>query len=289
MSFRKFVIVGPGLIGGSVGMGVKNASLADTVVGVGHRQMSIDRAIDLGAIDHGSLDLEEAAKEADFLLLCTRVNLFADMVRRVAPCLAENAIISDVGSTKREVVAAVEDALGNSSAVFIGAHPLAGSEKRGIDAACPRLFDGSRVILTPGKRSTPTAEESVERLWTALGAHVSIMTPETHDAILAEISHLPHVVAAAVVNAVSDKALAFASTGFRDATRIASGDPELWRDICATNRDNLIAALSRVAGEIHEFRAALEEGDDDALERLLHQARQRRDGGHHGADGNHAQ
>jgi len=287
--FRKFVIVGPGLIGGSVGMGVRAAGLADTVVGVGHRQGSIDRALVLGAIDEGTLDLEEAAEEADFLLLCTRVNLFADMARRAAPRLAENAVISDVGSTKREVVAAVEEAIRGSSAVFVGSHPLAGSEERGIDAARPHLFDGSRVILTPGKRSTPAARECVERLWTVLGAHVSIMTPETHDAILAEISHLPHVVAAAVVNAVTDEALGFASTGFHDATRIASGDPEIWRDICATNRDNLLAAVSRVTGQIHELRVALEAGDDEALERFLQQAKQRRDGGLHGGGGGETQ
>lgn len=270
-------------------MGVRNAGFADTVVGVGHRQGSIDRALALGAIDEGSLDLEAAAEEADFLLLCTRVSLFAETVRRAAPRLAKNAVISDVGSTKREVVAAVEDALRGSSAVFVGGHPLAGSEERGIDAARPHLFDGTRVILTPGKRSTPAARESVERLWTVLGAHVSIMTPETHDAVLAEISHLPHVVAAAVVNAVTDEALGFASTGFHDATRIASGDPEIWRDICATNRDNLLTTLSRVAGQIHELRAALEAPDDKALERLLRQAKQRRDGGLHGAGGNQAQ
>lgn len=275
--FRKFVIIGPGLIGGSVGMGVRAARLAARVVGVGYRQSSLDEALERGAIDEASLNAEEAAEEADFVLLCTRVGLFAEMAARVVPRLTAGAVISDVGSTKEAVTAAIEKVVAGSPVAFVGSHPLAGSEQRGVGAARADLFRGSVCIVTPSAASTPEAEARVEVLWRALGATVCRMSPAQHDAVVAEISHLPHLAAAALVLCISEAAVPYAARGFRDMTRIAGGDPALWRDICATNRKHLIRALDQFGERVRAVRDALAAGDDSVLQQFLEEARSRRE------------
>jgi prephenate dehydrogenase len=277
--FRRFVIVGPGLIGGSVGMAVRAAGLAQRVIGVGHQQSSIDAAVASGAIDEGTLNVEDAAQDADFLLLCTRIRLFTETAHRAIPRLARHAIISDVGSTKRAVTAAIEKAVGSVPVSFVGSHPMAGSEQRGIAAARADLFRGSTCVVTASAKSSPEAEARVAEMWRALGATVVRMSASEHDAIMAEVSHLPHVAAAAIVAAASDGALAHAARGFRDATRIASGDPSVWRDICATNRDNILNSLDNLISKLENVRAAMASGDDDAVERFLAEAKKRRDEG----------
>ena len=277
--FESVVIVGPGLVGGSLGQALRAKGLARLVVGVGRRQVSLDRALERGAIDEATLDLEGAVVGADLVVLATGVGLIPRQAEAVLSRVAEGAILTDVGSVKAAICRSVEEALRRAgvAAHFVGGHPLAGSEQRGVEAAREDLFRDACCILTPTEDTNRDALARVRGLWEAVGARVVELAPERHDELLAQISHLPHVAASCLVNNASDEALAFAATGFLDTTRVASGDPDLWRDICLANGEALARAARSCADALREFAAALEAQDEKAVHGLLDRAKERRD------------
>lgn len=278
----RVVIIGPGLIGGSLGMALRARRLAGHVIGVGHRHESLDRAIALGAIDEGALDPQAAVRDADLVLLAAGCGLIPLHANAVIPCMKPGAILTDVGSVKGAICQAVHQVLAGHPGCgvrFVGGHPLAGSEQRGIAAARADLFTGALCILTPTLQTDPdnTAGPAVRALWESVGCRVREMPPHRHDELLAQSSHLPHVAAACLVNALHDDALEITARGFLDITRIASGDPGLWVDICLNNREPLLAALDALGDELRDVADALDAGDADSLRRILQRAKQRRD------------
>jgi len=279
--FERVVIVGPGLIGGSLGQALRAEGLARRVVGVGHRQVSMARALEVGAVDEATLDLIAAVQEADLVVLATSVGKISEQAAMIAPKMRDGAILTDVGSVKGPLCRQMDGLLADSSQPgvrFVGGHPLAGSEQRGVDAARKDLFRNARCILTPTPRTNPDALAKVRALWEAVGCRVLALSPERHDQLLAEMSHLPHAVAAGLVNIVSDAAFDLAAAGFMDTTRVASGDPGLWLDICLANREPLAAALRALIPELEQFADRLEAADRDQILALLTRAKARRDG-----------
>ena len=278
--FERVVIVGPGLIGGSLGKALREGGLAHSVIGVGHRQASLDLALEMGAVDEATLDLDAAVPDADLVVLATSVGMICEQAGVVIPQMKAGAILTDVGSVKRPICDAAATALRDTpqaSVRFVGGHPIAGSEQRGIQAARSTLYRGATCILTPTAETCPEALASVRALWESTGCRVLELDPETHDGLLAQISHLPHAIASCLVNAVDDGALPLAASGFMDSTRIASGDPGLWRDIFSVNREALAQALRLFGDELREFSDELEAADSDALLARLNRAKSRRD------------
>jgi len=276
MRWNQVTIVGTGLIGGSLGLALKAGGLAGRVVGVGHRPATLDRARACGAADVTTLDLVEGVRGSDLVVLATAVGLFERLLAQAAEALAPGAVVIDVGSTKGEVVRRLEPLVPPGRA-FLGCHPIAGSEKRGIDHARADLFRGAVCVLTPTPRTPPEALARVSATWKALGMRILVMDPEAHDRLLAEASHLPHVVAAALARTLRPEAAPLTGTGWADTTRVAGGDPGLWRDIVMTNREGLLRALGRLEGALAEFRRAVETGDEAAVERFLAEAKAARD------------
>lgn len=265
MPFRRVAIVGTGLIGGSLGLALRRAWPETEVVGTARRAATVEKALARGAITRGAATAAEAAAGADAVVLCAPVEAVEPALREIGPALAPGAIVTDAASVKAEIVAAAARAL-PPGARFVGAHPMAGSEKDGIDAADARLYSGAVVVLTPGPRPDAAASAAVRAMWEAVGALVLEMTPEEHDRLVAAVSHLPHVVAAALVNAVGDVAegdprtLSLAAGGFRDTTRIASASPALWRTICGANREAIRAVLTLFRRRLDAMESVLGEG-----------------------------
>ena len=275
--FEQVTIVGGGLIGGSLGLSLRRRKLVGKVVGVGHRQVSIDKALEIGAVDEATLDVFEGTDGADLVVLATSIRLIAELGEKIAPRLKPGTVITDVGSTKTGIVRRLEAVLPDG-VHFVGAHPIAGSEKRGIDAAVNGLFDGAVCVLTPSENTESDATGRVAKLWRAVGARVSTLSPETHDAMLARTSHLPHVVAAMLIASLEDPDTEFVGTGIRDTTRVASGDVNIWCDVLLSNREAVLDATNTFAERMSEVRGALDAGDRDRLAQLLTNAKTRRDG-----------
>ena len=274
--WNQVTIIGTGLIGGSLGLALKRAGLARHVLGVGHRQRTLDRAVACGAADETTLDPAEGVRGSDLVVLATAVGLFESLLRRAADHLADAAVVLDVGSTKAEVVRTGE-ALVPPGRAFVGCHPIAGSEKRGIDYADADLFRGATCVVTPTDRTPADALHRVTETWEALGMRVVRLAPDAHDRLLAEVSHLPHVAAAAIVQAVSPEAEPLVGTGWADTTRIAGGDPGLWRDILLTNPEGIGRGLKRFRETLAALEEALADRDGQRIERLLAEAKERRD------------
>lgn len=280
--FDNIAIVGVGLIGGSLGMAAKRRGIARHVIGIGRTEQKLMRAKILGAIDEYSLDIENAADQADLLVLCTPVQLVAPTLQRMAASLKSGAIITDAGSTKREIVAAC-DAVVPDGCFFVGGHPMAGSEQTGVDAARADLFAGATYVLTPGANTDLTALGRMTEFAVGLGARVEILSPEEHDEAVAVISHLPHAIASALMQLAEDshrrtgKTFALAAGSFRDLTRIADSSPELWRDICLTNSDSLSEAISNLQESLSNLKSALQSRDGEAIQRFFEQSRQIRE------------
>jgi prephenate dehydrogenase len=278
----RVAVIGVGLIGGSFALALKAARQATHVVGAGRSAANLQLALERGAIDSIAKEAGAAARDADVVLVAAPVAQFERVFADVASALSAKAIITDAGSTKRDVIAAARRALGAKIAQFVPGHPIAGAEKSGVAAASGELFRNRRVILTPLAENSPATLSRVQSLWQACGARVSRMDADEHDAVLAAVSHLPHVLAFALVHEVASRANAeqlfsLAAGGFRDFTRIASSHPEMWRDICVANRDRLIAELASYQGKLGKMKALLEAGDGAALERLFAEAREARD------------
>ena len=272
---KRISILGVGLLGGSIGLAIKSLVSDCQIIGYGHRQSTLDNSIRLGAIDLAFTDPAAAVEGADLVILCTPVGLFGEILAKISDALSPEAIFTDVGSTKQSVVQLAGKLLKYPTR-FVGSHPMAGSEKRGVEFARADLFRGAHCITTPLASTDPKALEDIEAFWKMLGMRISRLAPDEHDRILAEVSHLPHAVAAALVAMQSEKGLSLCGPGFRDATRIAAGDPGLWRDIFIDNKQSLSASLRRLRDELDQLQQKLDDGDAKAIEQWLDAAARRR-------------
>ena len=282
---ERVTIVGVGLIGGSIGLAVRERGLAREVVGVGRRQPSLAKAQALGAIDRGTTNLVEGAAGADVVVIATPVDSVVDAVRSVAK-VAPHAVITDAGSTKaeicrrlrqpshKEIQAGVERI---SPGRFVGSHPLAGDHRTGPEFARADLFKGRVVVVTPEDETLPGLVERIEEFWESLGASVVLLSPTEHDRALAATSHLPHLLASALAAATPEEWLQLAATGWGDTTRIAAGDPQLWTQIFRQNREAVIDALRRFQHRLAAFDDAIAGQDDAALVAQLQEAKRIRD------------
>ncbi len=282
MQFRKITIVGVGLLGGSVGLAARKCRVAKEIAGYARRPKTIAEAEKVGALDYATTDLLAAVSGADLVILCTPLAQMRTLTERFLPALKRGAIVTDVGSVKADVVRELESLVAKAGAQFVGSHPLAGGEKMGVPAARADLYTNAVCVVTPTKKSNPAAVRKVEQFWKSLGARVVKMDAAKHDALVSRTSHLPHLVAAALAGLVLDpkspKVQAqLCATGFRDTTRIASGSPEMWRDIALTNRKNVSQSVDALVGELKKFQAALKNGDAKAVEKFFATAKERRD------------
>jgi prephenate dehydrogenase len=273
----KLAVIGVGLIGGSFALALKQAKQVSHVVGVGRNAANLKTALERGIIDSTAPDAGAAARGADLVLVATPVGQYAQVFASLRDA---SALITDGGSTKRDVIAAARNALGPRISRFVPAHPIAGAEKSGAAAASADLFRGKRVVLTPVEENRAQDVSTVEQVWRSCGANVSRMNPEEHDAVLATVSHLPHLLAYALVHEVASRdnsaqLFSFAAGGFRDFTRIASSHPEMWRDICVANKDQLLREIARFSSKLEEVKALLD--NPAKLEKLFAEARAARD------------
>jgi prephenate dehydrogenase len=276
MKLHTLVIVGVGLIGGSIGLAARRRGLAERIVGVGRQQSSLDAALALGAIDEGSLDLIAAVSRADLAVFCTPVDRIAEQVLDSAPHCRPGTLLTDAGSTKAAIVAAIEAEL-PAHVHFVGSHPLAGSEKRGPEFADAELYQDRLTIVTTTPRTKPNNVERVTAFWQALGSHVKVMSPDEHDSALAMTSHLPHLTASALAGVLPLALRDLTASGFRDSTRVAAGDPSLWTGIFLQNRAAMLVALESLQARLVLFRQAIAAGDRATLDTLLTQAKRMRD------------
>lgn len=245
-------------------------------MGYGHRADTLREAARIGAVDETHDEPAAAVRGADLVVVCTPVGMIPKLLAAVARELAPGAVVTDVGSTKRSIVAAAEQAL-PPGAHFVGSHPMAGSEKRGVQFARADLFERAVCITTQTARTNEAALAKAEAFWQLLGMRTTRLTPDEHDRLLADVSHLPHVIAAALVGMQADAALGLCGKGFLDVTRIAAGDAGLWRDILLDNRDNLRRSIARMGEEMKRLEALLESRDAHALEAWLARAAARRE------------
>jgi prephenate dehydrogenase len=272
----RLAVIGVGLIGGSFALALKQSKAVSHAVGVGRNPANLELALERGIIDSIAPDAAAAARGADLVLISTPVAQFPDVFTRLAGSLDAKTLVTDGGSTKRDVIAAARKALGKRISQFVPAHPIAGAEKSGAAAAAADLFRGRRVVLTPLEENSGQDISKVEHAWQSCGAKVSRMDAQEHDAVLAAVSHLPHLLAFALVHELarrdnSAQLFSFAAGGFRDFTRIASSHPEMWRDICVANRDRLLDEVSKYSKKLDQVKALLDSPAE--LEKLFAEAR----------------
>ena len=270
---ERLAIVGVGLLGGSVAKAVRAQALAREIVGIGRDLARLGPALRDGALDRVTTDLAEGVAGADRILLAAPVLANETLLPRVWRAASPGAVLTDVGSTKRGIVAAADRlAAGRPEVHFVGSHPMAGSEKSGYAVARVDLFRGATVVVTPTESSDAAAAKGVGEFWAALGARVVVLEPAAHDRAVAAISHLPHVAAWALVDAVArfePDALSIAARGFKDTTRIAASDPEVWREILLDNREAVRGSLAAFRGALDDLEALIESGDGVALTAYL--------------------
>jgi len=270
MQFDTICIVGVGLIGGSFGIAVRERHLARQVIGAVRRDASINAAFQRGAVDNATTDLAYAVRGADLIVLACPVEQIKEYCLQLEPLVRGHAVVTDVGSTKAEIVRECSDALGQK-AHFIGGHPMAGSELTGVESARGNLFENATWVLTPNSDTPADALEKLTALVQGVGAKPIVMKPDTHDALLAVTSHLPHITAAALVHLftaahesheITDQLIA---GGWRDATRVAAGSPEMWRDICLSNAASITNGIDDLQQQLQTLRALLEQRDADGV------------------------
>ncbi len=279
--FPKITIVGLGLIGGSLGLALKKGEISKEIWGVVRREESVKEALAVKAVDHATLSMEEGVREADLIFICTPVESIIEKIKDITPLVKDQAIVTDVGSSKQSIVLAGEKYLGKN-AFFIGGHPMAGSEKSGLDAARDNLFENAQYILTPTEITNLQAYKKLHSLLNRLGANVIAIDPENHDRFVANISHLPHILSAALINLVNrqpnekENLLMLAAGGFRDVTRIAAGNPKMWLEICLENKAAIIEALEGLENEINLFKQSIKNNNQESLFKLFKEAQQTR-------------
>jgi prephenate dehydrogenase len=274
---KKLVIFGVGLIGGSVALALKAKGQAPTIVGVGRNLEILDTAVALGVIDSACTDIKAAVQDADIILIATPVAQTPAILESIKPHLQENTVITDAGSTKSDVLRYAAEVLGEKNRQFIGGHPIAGAEKSGVTAAMADLYINKNVVLTPTAETSPAAISLAQQLWEACGAKVTTMPSETHDSIFAAVSHLPHLLAFALVDDIASRPNAaqlfgFAASGFRDFTRIAGSHPEMWRDISLANKAALLSELSVYEAALANVKNLLANNDAAGLQALFERA-----------------
>jgi prephenate dehydrogenase len=279
--FGKVVIVGVGLIGGSFALGLKAAGAARHVVGLGRSQEALARALEIGLVDEACASPEQALRGADLVLIAAPVAQTAPILQSLLPWLEAQTVVTDAGSTKSDVVAAARAVLGERIGQFVPGHPIAGRESNGPDAAIVDLYRRKKTVLTPLPENAQAAVERVAAAWTLCGAIIHILTPGEHDKVFAAVSHLPHLLAYALVDEVANKPHAgllfqYAASGFRDFTRIAGSSPEMWRDISLANRDALLGELDAYLAQLTQLRARLAAADGAALEAVYANAQRAR-------------
>ncbi len=278
----KIALVGVGLLGGSLGLAVRERRLAGHVTGYVRRNASIAECVKTGAVDDASTELLKTVEGADLVVLCTPIAQMAEITTRMLSALKPGCIVTDVGSVKGSVVAELEPLVAGAKAHFIGSHPMAGAEKMGVLAARANLFEGAMCVMTPTAKSPAKLVTRLEELWRGVGGKPLRLSPDLHDDLVSRSSHLPHVVAAELANYVlspvhpKEQGM-LCATGFRDTTRIASGSPEMWRDISLSNRKNLARVLGVFIEDLQEFQIALENKDVKAVEEFFAKAKERRD------------
>jgi prephenate dehydrogenase len=277
----KLVVIGVGLIGGSFALALKKARMVKQVVGVGRSRKNLQLALSLGVIDKAETDAARAVVDADLVLVGAPVGQMPGIFARIAPALPKHAVVTDAGSTKQDVIAAARRHLGAHFAQFVPAHPIAGTEHSGAGAAFPELFRDRNLILLPQKETRASALRLVRAVWEACGANIVRLNAAEHDEIFGAVSHLPHVVAFALVNQLgrrrdAKRLLGFSGGGLRDTVRIAGSSPEMWRDICMANRAALVPLVDGYISELEAARAALAAGDGESLEQMFSAAQKAR-------------
>ncbi len=282
VQFQKISIIGVGLLGGSIGLAAQRRRLAGEIAGYVRSTASQRDCEDAGAVDYATTDLFAAVSHADLVVLCTPLAQMRSLTERFLPALKRGAIVTDVGSVKAAVVRELEPLVKKAGAYFVGSHPMAGGEKMGVAAAREDLFEKALCIVTPTRKSNASSVRKLETFWKTLGSRVMRLDAAQHDVFVSRASHLPHVAAAALAALVLDPAApkaqaALCANGFRDTTRIASGSPEMWRDIALANHKNLAKSLDALAGELRKFQAALKRGDARTVEQFFATAKARRD------------
>ncbi|MEW6156786.1 MAG: prephenate dehydrogenase/arogenate dehydrogenase family protein [Verrucomicrobiota bacterium] len=282
MTWPKITLIGVGLLGGSLGLAARERALARHIEGFVRRDSSVIECERLGVVHRATRNLAQAVENADLIVLCTPLAQMKGLAREMCGAIKPGAIITDVGSVKASVVQELEPIFRRAKAHFIGSHPMAGSEKTGASAARSDLFVNAICVVTPSNRADSAAVLAVEELWRAVGGRPLQLDPEEHDEYVSRSSHLPHVVAAELANYVLSPALPkeqalLCANGFRDTTRIASGSPEMWRDIAVANAKNLTRVLGVFIEDLQEFQRALENEDHKLIEEFFRTAKERRD------------
>jgi prephenate dehydrogenase len=275
---KRVAIVGVGLIGGSFALALRRAGVVASLVGVDRNSEALAKAAALGVIDTAAESVSDAAAGADLIAIAVPVRAIGPVLHDVALAMEPSAVVTDVGSTKGDVVEAARGELRGRFARFVPGHPIAGRESSGVEAAAPDLFKGARVVLSPTQETAPEALDLVRACWEAAGARVTLLDATRHDQIFAAVSHLPHLLSFALVSELASREdgqelFAYAAGGFRDFTRIAASSPEMWRDIALQNRAALIEELDRYGARLAVFRELVERGDGPGLQRLMAEAR----------------
>ncbi len=276
--FEKVAIIGTGLLGGSLALALKKYQLAKKVVGTFRKESSIKIACEKGIIDEGSVDIHKAVQYADLVVLASPVNVILEQLKNkeFIKALKRGVIMTDVGSTKSAIVQAAKKYLPNHI-LFVGSHPIAGSEKSGFEFATGELFQGANCIMTPLETTNKLAKDKVQHLWKSVGANILMMEPLKHDEIFSFVSHLPHVIAFALMRSIPEDMIGFAAAGLKDTTRIAGSSPKMWHDICDSNYRHVVKAIDGVVTSLAEIRKAIIHHDEVTLTQILTQAKTKRE------------
>ncbi len=279
---NKLCIIGVGLIGGSLARALKKAGAVGDIVGAGRDVAHLEKAKALGVIDHFETDISLAVKDCDMVVVAVPLGAMQSVFEQIAPVITNDMIITDVGSAKGSVVKAAQAAFKDIPATLVPGHPIAGTEKSGVEASFPELYENRRIIITPLETSSTTAISKVKSMWQACGADVIETTIEHHDEVLAATSHLPHMLAFSLVDTLAkmdakNEIFDFAAGGFRDFTRIASSDPDMWRDICLANGDALVEMIKKFSDDLQKLSNAIEKNDSTYLKETFERAKKARD------------
>lgn len=279
---ENLTIIGVGLIGGSLARALRAANAVQNITGYGRTISHLQQALELNVIDRVASNIKDAVADADVVVLAVPVETLIDFLAQLADVLPDKTIVTDVGSVKGNILEAAKKNLGTHFSRFVPGHPIAGTEKSGVANSFPELFQQHKVILTPEANTDTNAISVIQNMWQQAGAEVVLMNSDKHDQLLAASSHLPHILAYALVeNLVRrddyEEIFDLAAGGFRDFTRIASSDPEMWRDICMANRDALLESLHGFQKDLKKIYAAIKEGDGDTLSEIFSRAKQARD------------
>lgn len=275
-------IIGTGLIGGSLALAVRQAGFCREIIGAGRTEETLIKAVELGVIDRYDTSISNAAQQADIVVVCVPLGSMHAVFEQIHSARLDSTVITDAGSAKQSVIDDAESVFGADFHNFVPGHPIAGTEQSGVTAAFPELYQQRRVILTPTDDTGIEALDLVRAMWESAGADVETMSAEHHDLVLAGTSHLPHLLAFGLVDCLNnlediDEIFRFAAGGFRDFTRIASSDPIMWRDICLSNREEVMAMMKRYRDEMEKIYKALEAGDGEKLREIFERAKKARD------------